>query len=728
MSISSFHTQKPTEHSEEHMNRKSKVTYLIDPTSAQNEYWKNIKIPSPGEFVKLARTVYKKRVNQKMQKKQYENLIKEAVVNLNKHHTLKDVKRMMFVTNKTLDGYIPFSISVHKDEGVFLEYVGKLKDEWNPDDYVYNSKNFKWYEKSKDGQEVTDIITYRPSRDYYYNETDREWYEDETFIKKADLSNKHIYYNYHAHVLYSPFDLNTGEGRSTRKDMRSLQTLVANELKMERGQRFSNAKRKNHWQRKSESDLLNDEKREHQKSKQKSNEIKHENNVSKNQIISTREELIKERKKRRNAQLDLKKMIDINQENYETQQAALDSLVNILGCDNGENIEKSINRIQQKNIELNNSIKENERKYNSETEKLQTTIELLKNTATSTTKIHEESLEAKDIEIKSLHNKIQELEKDVYSEMNTDKILQGVKVKLKNVDFVLQLKDKNEALKNELETLTTEQSTLKKDLKDKELQVILNAQTLQDNLKTIEEYRRLTAPTGYEIKGEGVSKILYDYVEEIKQTLNDTYAKVNSLENNIVDTEERVEMEKKHLNNELIRYAEKEESLNEEIRELKKDVYSETWTRTYKNGNKQKSKNINVVKHLMDKNTGLEKELESLQIEKSTLNYSIEEKKSEILNEQKKYEDQEQEIRKLDEQVRYYDEIFSKSISDDYGYEDDFVITDEENNMDNVAVNANHTSEKLKELSQNNVPDEKIIRSTIKMEEDDSPSWGDPAP
>ncbi len=528
MAVSSFHAEKPTQHSEEHMNRKSKVTYLVDHSSVRNEYWENKKLPSPEEFVKLAPAPYTKRVNQKMQKSQLNALVKEAVVNLNEHHTLKDVRRMMFVAGKILGGYIPFRISVHKDEGVFVEYSGKLKEEWSPDDYIYNSKNFKWYEKDKDGEagkEITNIISYRPSRDYHYNNIVQEWYEDKAFTKKADLGNKHIYYNYHAHVLYSPFDLNTGKGRSTREDMRSLQTLVANSLQMQRGQRFSNTKRKNHWQIKAESDLLNDEKRQHQKTKQKSNDLAHENSINKNQVWF-KERVLK----------DLRDDFEKHQteiESFKTLIKEQKRLKELLSCGGDVTIEEGIQKLKE------------------ETEK---TIDKLKAEIEEKSKNIKNQSNVYESKISKLEKKVEELTEDVYSDRH---------IYLKGKKITFKYKYKN-LVSGKEKTIEKQKTTIKK---------------LEGE---VEIFKKQLQSTGYEIVGASVPKAVNDYVEKMEEKYNQKIGKLMDIsytgdkithDSTIEDEtwKDRAKQEESKVSGLEIKINEQNEEIKE-LKELKKTI------------------------------------------------------------------------------------------------------------------------------------------------------------
>ena len=224
---SSFHALNVTNHSSEHMMRETKVTYLIDPVSVKNEYKKfNNDIE---DFKLKAQESYWTIKKQKMQKKQFNTLIKETVINIKKDTTVKDIEKVFTNLNSEFGGYTVFEIAIHKDEG-----------------YFYNRD---------------ESLEYRPNADIFYNENDKSFYLDRQLNNKADISKFEKRYNFHAHVIYSPFDLKTGKGRATKADMEKLQTIVADTLGMQRGERNSKAKRMSHWQLKQQADIKREAKK-----------------------------------------------------------------------------------------------------------------------------------------------------------------------------------------------------------------------------------------------------------------------------------------------------------------------------------------------------------------------------------------------------------------------------------------------------------------------------------
>ena len=237
----SFNTQNATAHSSDHLNRKTKVSYLLDPNSQKNEY-KNYNV-NLETFKQKAQESYKVRTKQTMQKKQLESLIKEAVINVKKNTNINDIEKTFKNLHTEFGGYQLFEIAIHKDEGYFYHKKEKLE--------------------------------YRPNADIFYNEKDKQFYLDSKYKQKADLNEFEKRYNYHAHVIYSPFDLETGKGRTTKKDMQKVQTIVADSLDMQRGEFNSKAKRMNHWQLKQQADIKRAVKKElHTEHKAKQKDLK----------------------------------------------------------------------------------------------------------------------------------------------------------------------------------------------------------------------------------------------------------------------------------------------------------------------------------------------------------------------------------------------------------------------------------------------------------------------
>ena len=56
-----------------------------------------------------------------MQTKAIENFLQDAVINLEKHHTIKDVENVFSNLHKRFSGFKVFKIAIHQDEGVFLD-------------------------------------------------------------------------------------------------------------------------------------------------------------------------------------------------------------------------------------------------------------------------------------------------------------------------------------------------------------------------------------------------------------------------------------------------------------------------------------------------------------------------------------------------------------------------------------------------------------------------------
>lgn len=218
--------------------------------------------------------------------------------------------------------------------------------------------------------------------------------------------------------------------------------------------------------------------------------------------------------------------------------------------------------------------------------------------------------------------------------------------------------------------------------------------------------------------------------------LNDTSSRVDSLKEEIVSQKERVEARNKLMNEERIRHKKveeefisKEESLNKQIQELKKDVFSETWTRKDKNGEKRKSKNVNVVKQLEKKTIELQQNIKILE-------GKIKENELETVDIMKKHETEmsakNHDIYELKEQVTDYEDIFNKSITD---YEDGDDVGAEYINNDiltNLAEYLNITPQKLNLLFREDVPLKEDVERYKKihipniemMNEDDAPSSG----
>ena len=194
----SFKVLNATAHSVRHNSRLDKPDYLIEVSEDFNENYYEL-IHSDEEFLDLAQKRYKETKKQKMQDSQIEALIKEVAPTLEEHHTVDDVKNLFKKLNSKYGGHYPLEISIHEDEGHFID---------------------------KDG------ITYYPRTDIFYKEDEKSWYiiplEESINIKsdkpplskftqKIDVNTLQKVKNRHAHVKFSMFDPKTGKtGRMSK--------------------------------------------------------------------------------------------------------------------------------------------------------------------------------------------------------------------------------------------------------------------------------------------------------------------------------------------------------------------------------------------------------------------------------------------------------------------------------------------------------------------------------
>lgn len=230
-------------HTEAEMMREFLPEYLLerDKNFSGNMY-KDYGL-KPQEYLEKAKVAAKEKTGRKMQTKAIENFLQDSVINLEKHHTIKDIENLFSNLNKRFGGFKVFKIAIHHDEGVFLDTKHNVKD------LEYDSENLKWY---KDEEDVTlEVTDYAPNRNIFYNEIDNHWYFDKAFLHRADISKLQKHINYHAHVQYTKFNMEFGKNPRLRKaEMSELQTIVADSLKMERGEVWSKRRRQTHWQRK----------------------------------------------------------------------------------------------------------------------------------------------------------------------------------------------------------------------------------------------------------------------------------------------------------------------------------------------------------------------------------------------------------------------------------------------------------------------------------------------
>ena len=217
MPKSSIHIKVGNVHFVIHSTR-SNFTYSAVFLDEPNEYLHDAKTALQIYRQELAKRslAYTQRTGQKLQKRTA--TILSAVVNLEQHHTLKDLEPIMQKLEQDLDTKI-ISASIHRDEGTLIDKKsGKMF--FSGVDFALNPNDKKLY-----------------------------WIDRETknFLEPIDLQNYTIRKNYHAHIEFLGIDT---QGRAIKRNRlhihyhSKLQDFVAQTLKMERGRKGSRNKHK----------------------------------------------------------------------------------------------------------------------------------------------------------------------------------------------------------------------------------------------------------------------------------------------------------------------------------------------------------------------------------------------------------------------------------------------------------------------------------------------------
>ncbi len=258
MSKSSINFQTAKSNSSSHMKRDSFVSYLIE---HDNNHFEYKHYQDPKEYLEYAQVQTKLLTKRSMQSSAIKNFTQEAVLNIKKDTTIQDVENLFKTYNKEFKGgFKVFEIALHKDEGVFVDTKHDV------DDLVFDSKTLKIY---KDGIDVSnEVIAYAPNKDIFYNPDNKKWYKEKGFENEFDTSNLQKKMNYHAHISFTKWEELTGKNvRLQKSDLQKIQTITAQTLGMERGEKNSQTKRLNHYQIKSLQSEVNSQKVEHRELK-----------------------------------------------------------------------------------------------------------------------------------------------------------------------------------------------------------------------------------------------------------------------------------------------------------------------------------------------------------------------------------------------------------------------------------------------------------------------------
>ncbi len=240
------------------MSRESFISYLIEHEHDNFLYKKYL---DKDDYLEFAIAETKKVTGRKMQKLAIDNFVQEAVLNIKKDTSIEEVENLfkLFSSNRFKNqeagGFKVFEIAIHKDEGVFIY------SKYNIEDLKFDSKTLKVF---KDGIDISDeVFSFAPNRDIFYNLKSKKWYKEKEFKTEIDKSTLQKKMNYHAHISFTKWDKKTGKNiRLQKGDLQKIQTITANEMRMERGEINSQTKRLNHYQIKKLQAENNDQKKE----------------------------------------------------------------------------------------------------------------------------------------------------------------------------------------------------------------------------------------------------------------------------------------------------------------------------------------------------------------------------------------------------------------------------------------------------------------------------------
>jgi len=209
MGKSSIHIQKASAGAITHNSRENYAKSVVF-TDEINEIWNDKK--RAFEIFKnelaIRSEAYSKRTNQKLQKTAVTHL--SAVVNLERHHTLKDLEKIKDELEKVFDTKV-FQMAIHRDEGKIKHKVS--------------------------GEYLVSGI------DFFYNPDDKKYYskkDKHTFLNELNINDYDIEKNYHAHIELMGLD---SQGQAIRQKMNrfvlsNLQDFTAQTFNMERGNNY----------------------------------------------------------------------------------------------------------------------------------------------------------------------------------------------------------------------------------------------------------------------------------------------------------------------------------------------------------------------------------------------------------------------------------------------------------------------------------------------------------
>lgn len=203
---SSIHIQKSSAGSVHHNSREN-FSHSVVFTDEKNELLNNAKesFTIYRDELKIRSEAYSNSTGQKLQSRAVTQL--SAVINLEQHHTMKDLEKIKTYLEKEFDTKV-FQMAIHRDEG-------KLKEKTTGNYLVSGT-------------------------DFFLNPKDNKHYFDKKYTKPLNLDNYTIEKNYHAHIEMMGLK---SDGKAIRQDMNrfklsKLQDFVAESLQMQRGKNY----------------------------------------------------------------------------------------------------------------------------------------------------------------------------------------------------------------------------------------------------------------------------------------------------------------------------------------------------------------------------------------------------------------------------------------------------------------------------------------------------------
>lgn len=215
MRKASFSVEKVSSNTDAHNTREHSPKYLLGCEEDNPNVY--IKYYDYEEFQTLAENRYMEVNNQKMQQKQKDSMFEEALISLEKHHTEKDIENLFKDLNKKFTGHTLINLAIHRDEGHFE----KDGIEYYPTKHILQ-KDDGWYILDEND---TEILQSLQNKDFKPKAED--------FKIKVDINDFNKVYNYHAHAVFSRFDLELGKSaRLQKKDMSERYKFVAENMQM----------------------------------------------------------------------------------------------------------------------------------------------------------------------------------------------------------------------------------------------------------------------------------------------------------------------------------------------------------------------------------------------------------------------------------------------------------------------------------------------------------------